>query len=284
MDVEDSSITVGGIFTLPHDSTLGSLPTVMARAIHHFRIRRLMSRIHSALYSDVTICDPADETYRTQVAKFRTEVDNWRASAPTMLNKGQELSLFATAAWFDLEYHYVLLQLYRRQITHGQTDPADPAILICLQAAQSMCQTYRRLYMQRSMTCTWAALHEVFLAGLMYLHCIWTFPTAREAHMQGQVHSTCGNCTVVLVIMAERWHEAATYRDIFENLANRTMAMVDQKMPLSTPPLVTGLEGGDLAEQMTLIDDMEIPEGFDELLMSLVGDSHQQWLLGDDQM
>lgn len=102
--------------------------------------------------------------------------------------------------------------------------------------------------------------------------------------MQGQVHSTCGNCTVVLVIMAERWHEAATYRDIFENLANRTMAMVDQKMPLSTPPLVTGLEGGDLAEQMTLIDDMEIPEGFDELLMSLVGDSHQQWLLGDDQM
>ncbi|KAF7561495.1 hypothetical protein G7046_g2644 [Stylonectria norvegica] len=207
--------------------------------------------------------------------QLRVEIDTWRADIPPALpSAGEALSLFTTPDWYDMEYNYTILQLYRVQIIDGQEGTADAVFLDCLRAAEGICHGYRRQYLGKQTSYTWSALHELFLAGLTYLHCLWTSPAAREAHRQGQVSSTCTDCTIVLVLMAERWDTAAPYRDIFETLASRTMTMMDDRTegkPTSTSALDDADAGGegDLMQWMTEMADGGMSEGFNGLLSSL---------------
>ncbi|KIV87382.1 hypothetical protein PV11_02932 [Exophiala sideris] len=186
-----------------------------------------------------------------------------------------------------MEYNYTLLQLYRVHIVSGQEGATDSIFLDCLRASERICHSYRRQFLGKPTSYTWSALHELFLAGLTYLHCLWTSPAARKASRQGQVSSTCTDCTIVLVIMAERWDTAAPYRDIFEALANRTITMMDENGHGEwTPPGAAAAQqsndssssgSGDLMQWMSSIADTGgMSEGLDELLTSLIGPPSSQ--------
>lgn len=284
IDVDDSCITEVGIYGTPRNS-VSDPPTNITSAIHTFRIRRILSRIHSFLYSKTACCCAQQNVHHDHVQDLRAEIEKWRTEIPPLMPvAGEALSLFATSEWFDLEYYYTILNLYRVQIIDGQADAPDSVFLDCLRAAESICHGYRRQFLGKRTSCTWSALHELFLAGLTYLHCLWTSPAAREAHRQGQVSSTCTDCTIVLVIMAERWDAATPYRDIFEALANRTVMMMDDKAVAGGKPTVVASasevdsrDEGDLMQWMTQMADGGMSEGFNGLLTSLVGDfpSHE---------
>jgi hypothetical protein len=288
MDIDDAYITENGLRGTPRSSS-DDPPTSMTGAIHTFRIRRILGRIHTSLYSDVTPT-PA-KTDQTQIEQFRAEIEAWRASVtPTTSHTGEALSLFATSDWFDFEYNYTILQLYRSQIVESQDTATDKVFLDCLRAAEGICRGYRRQFLGKPTSYTWAALHELFLAGLTYLHCLWTSPSAREANRPGQVSSTCTDCTIVLVMMAERWDAAAPYRDIFEALANRTITMMDDKTHenWNLPHALTqpdDLDADDLMQWMTNIADTGMADGIDGLLTSLIGElpsQEQEFAVGSD--
>ncbi|KAI1610878.1 fungal-specific transcription factor domain-containing protein [Exophiala viscosa] len=232
LDIDDSCITETGIHGTPRASP-SDPPTSMTRAIHAFRMRRLLGRIHTSLYSELVPSGPSKHLYRTHIDQLRSELEEWRSLTPPMAVQPSHggataLSLFQTSDWFDMEYNYTLLQLYRVHIVSAQEGATDSIFLDCLRASERICHSYRRQFLGKPTSYTWSALHELFLAGLTYLHCLWTSPAARKASRQGQVSSTCTDCTIVLVIMAERWDTAAPYRDIFEALANRTITMMDE--------------------------------------------------------
>lgn len=256
----------------------------MTRAIYAFRIRRLLGRIHTSLYSELVPSGPAKQMYRTHIEHLRREVEDWKSSMPLLTEatrgKSAALSLFQTSEWFDLEYNYTILQLYRVLIVGGQEGATDGIFLDCLRASESICHSYRRQFLGKPTSYTWSALHELFLAGLTYLHCLWTSQAARKASRQGQVSSTCTNCTIVLVIMAERWDTAAPYRDIFEALAKRTITMMDENGhgDWTLPSAESQPEGsggaGDFMQWRSCIEDTGgMSEGLDELLTSLIGDA-----------
>ncbi|KAL6399732.1 Zn(2)-C6 fungal-type DNA-binding domain [Ilyonectria robusta] len=277
IDIDDSCITDAGIHGTPRNSRTDP-STSMTRAIHTFRIRRLLSRIHSSLYSNNACCCSAKHANHNHVQQLRVEIESWRAGVPPSPPcTGKELSLFETSDWFDMEYNYTILQLYRAQIIDRQAGAADSVFLDCLKAAESICHSYRRQFLGKPTSYTWSALHELFLAGLTYLHCLWTSPAARAAHRQGQVSSTCTDCTIVLVLIAERWEAAAPYRNIFETLANRTITMMDDRSDgkQTLPNASTGTDNsseGDLTEWMTSVVDVGMSNGLDELLAGLVSD------------
>ncbi|KAL2416860.1 hypothetical protein ABEF95_008753 [Exophiala dermatitidis] len=243
----------------------------MTRAIHTFRGRRILGRIHTTIYLDSINPEQNPGCAAQRIQQLRADLESWRAAVPPTMPRpieAQPLVLFGTQDWFEMEYNYAILQLYRVQIignhhrpqhphftttsttsTTSATAPpttaagtatgpnadadadadADGIFLSCLRAAERTCHIYRRHFLGRPTNYTWAALHELFLAGLTYLHCLWTSPAARAVTRQGQVSNTCTDCTIVLVIIAERWSAAAPYRDIFDALANLTMTMMDEK-------------------------------------------------------
>ena len=250
----------------------------MSIAIHVIRLRCLWARIHASLYSDTASCNTGRPSHNTRVGELRAELEDWLASMPPIRpRRGVALTIFATNDWFELNYNYCILLLYRGEVINKSRDVTDEVLMECLQAAKKICDGYRRLYIGKPVNCTWGAVHFLFTAGLTYLHCIRTAPAAREAIRYDEISRTCMNCTMVLVVMAERWKEAAPYRDIFEALASRTMAMtveMSQERPGACPDTSSTPahhhqqqpDPGDFTQWMAAIADSGMPGGIDELL------------------
>ncbi|CBF80573.1 Zn(II)2Cys6 transcription factor [Aspergillus nidulans FGSC A4] len=193
-----------------------------------FSIRALQGRIQTALYADLTSASDT-ETRSKQIENLREVLKTWNTSIPSTPITPPAvgaLSFFTTPDWYQCSYNYTLLQLYRLQITNVKVPAPFDIILECIQAAESSCRCFRRQFIGTPTTYTWSALHELFIAGLTYLYCLWISPTAREVIRPDRVSSTCTDCIMVLVAIAEQWKDAAPYRDVFEILSNNTMTIM----------------------------------------------------------
>lgn len=248
----------------------------MTHAIHGFRFRNLLGRIHSTLYSDNTATD--FDRRNAHIKDLIEELDKLMASRPLPRSPpdGGALSFFTTPDWYQAVYDSAILQLYRFHITDSQRPVPPDIITKCMRAAKSACHSFRRQFLGTPTTPTWDALHELFLAGLTYLYCLWKTSSARDSLRHDQISSTCTDCTMVLVIMAERWKDAAPYRDVFEALSSRTMTMIaDKQQGKESAPTWFATEqdrySADLPEWMAGIADSGISLGVD-LLFSGLGD------------
>jgi hypothetical protein len=169
-----------------------------------------------------------------------------RATSPDKVENlhARPLSVFASNDWFQLAYNYSILLLYRHYIidsskrtaqvpssltqAESEQDIRDRAFEICSVHARQMCLLYRRRYQsqQSQIQFTWGSLHILFLGGLTYLYCLWKSPHIRKRTRLSTVINTSMACTTVLIIIAERWSQASSYRDIFELLSESTIAMI----------------------------------------------------------
>ncbi|CAH0020493.1 unnamed protein product [Clonostachys rhizophaga] len=201
LDLEDSSFSETGLCESPR--TPSEPPTMMTHAIHGFRFRNLLGRIHSTLYSDNTATD--FDRRNAHIKDLIEELDKLMASRPLPRSPpdGGALSFFTTPDWYQAVYGSTILQLYRFHITDSQRPVPPDIITKCMRAARSACHSYRRQFLGTPTTPTWGALHELFLAGLTYLYCLWKASSASGSLRHDQISSTCTNCTMILVIMAE---------------------------------------------------------------------------------
>lgn len=238
LDIDDEYITTSGLLRKPRNPILES-PTNMTGALHSIKLRQLWSKFNTQVYPRAHRNGRSwDET---AVNALRQELDQWRASAPDRLDftDARPLSVWASHEWFNLAYNNMILLLYRHHISRpissdlGGNQPAnndfstvERALDECLHHSREMCLTYRRLYQRPTIQFTWGSLHILFMGGITYLYCLWRSPRLRAKVRQADVVSTCMACTTVLVIIAERWNLATTYRDIFEALSERTISMM----------------------------------------------------------
>ncbi|KAH7379941.1 fungal-specific transcription factor domain-containing protein, partial [Cadophora sp. MPI-SDFR-AT-0126] len=279
LDINDSEITSSGLCGPVRSSSTDS-PTTTTIAIHVIRLRCLWARIHTSLYSDTTACNPSHPTYATRIEGLRSELEQWLASRPPIApNVSESLSIFGSSDWYQLNYSYSIIMIYRGQITNGKGAP-DKIGAECLKAAENICHGYRHLYVGsrgKPVNYTWGSLHFLFTAGLTYLHCLWNFPKIRDGVRHEDLISTCTDCTRVLIVMSQRWETVAPYHDIFEALSSRTMTMMLEKSQAQRtdlrPMLVSnGLDSDDLTQWMTGINDVGMSNVVDEMLNGLIGD------------
>jgi hypothetical protein len=242
------------------------ITTTMTGAIHIIKLRRLWSRVHSLLYGEAMPCLQRSTDMNSTVRDLRQELETWRRSTPlqTRSETARPLSVYMSSEWFTLAYNHSVLLLYRpfindsaEQGTSTQTYPelTETAFDECYGNSQRICMTYRCLYQQPSIQFTWGSLHILFLGGMTYLYCLWRSAKIRNTARFRDVMSTCMACSMVLVIVAERWGIATAYRDIFEKLSERTINMLE-------------LEAS--KRMQTRSDNPVATPGFDELLNDTV--------------
>lgn len=268
----------------------------MTGALHVIRLRRLWAKFSEDLYMKSSL---EDGSRKNTVGSFRSELDEWRTSLPSQLNfsRSHPLSVFASSEWFQLAYDHSILLLYRPYITSTVCQPGpfhdhlgmtsddeqetiDRAFEECSVRAREICLLYRRLYQSSSIQFTWGSLHILFLGGLTYLYCLWRSKRVREMTKQTDVVSTCMTCSTVLVIIAERWNLATSYRDLFETLSERTTSMVFGNGNLVEPSqrTSTGLHPGfdaplneaPMQDWIMNLNDMSIPQESEWLVQELL--------------
>ncbi|KAF1940938.1 hypothetical protein EJ02DRAFT_466970 [Clathrospora elynae] len=234
LDLEDDFITKDGL-TKPARTSLNEPPTYMTGAIHVIKLRRLWSKFADTLYP--TPSKPAvshGSTKHVIVDALRKELEDWYSTLPELVDYSgaKPLSVFASKVWFQIAYDHSILLLYRHYITctlpqtSNTEEIVEKAFEECAQRARDMCLLYRKLYQNPTIQFTWGSLHILFLGGLTYLYCLWKSKRVRRVARQSDVINTCFSCNTVLVIIAERWSQATTYRDIFEDLSEKTIRMI----------------------------------------------------------
>jgi hypothetical protein len=231
-DLEDEHITKNG-FTKDPRLNPREPPTYISGAIHVIKLRQLWSKFVHHLYPTATRPLVSHSANRqVSVIHLRQELEEWRAAIPDHIEhvETQPLSVFASKTWFQLAYAHSILLLYRPCITSlpppDDQQSVELAFEQCALRAREICLLYRRLYQSSTIQFTWGSLHIFFTAGLTYLYCLWRCKNVREAARQSDVVNTCMACNMVLVIMAERWPQATTYRDTFEALSQKTISMI----------------------------------------------------------
>jgi len=194
--------------------------TTVSHALHQFRIRCIWARIYASLYTNAASETHSQETYQAQVQLLRRELDDWMAATPPEPRRSRvSLTVFASMEDYKVTYNETILLLYRGNLTNS-TNIQDNVFLECMQAASSICQSCKRLYIGKPINYTWSTLHVLFLAGMTYLHCLWTSTACRAAVRLDSVSNVFTSCTMLLAIMAERWEAAAPYRNLFEALSS----------------------------------------------------------------
>lgn len=92
---------------------------------------------------------------------------------------------------------------------------SDERFITCARSAASVCNAYKRLSQNRTLTYTMISLHSCFVAGLTLIYCIW-----RDHRLFSyEVIEAAQNCSQILTIFGEKWPGAVKYRDIFDALS-----------------------------------------------------------------
>ncbi|CAG9996997.1 unnamed protein product, partial [Clonostachys byssicola] len=223
-DINDEALTSHSLLEAPRTNP-SDKPTTMTAFLHLTKLRRIWSRIQTDLYPSNPPKN-SETTVESRIIAFREELDHWHQIIPPPVPVTAALSTFSTSEWFHLAYNHSKLLLYRRMLTPDAHGGSSYPHIECCTAAREICLLYRKLFLTNPVSYTWGALHILFLAGLTYLHCLISCPDVRRVTRQDDVAHTSTSCTIVLVIMAERWKCAAAYRDTFEMLAKATMSML----------------------------------------------------------
>lgn len=242
--MDDENITSAGLMASPR-ANVTDPPTLMTGFLHAIKLRRLWTKISDNIYPPLNWRCGNGCAQRVTVESLRQELDKWRQDTPDQLNYSgsHALSVFTSKSWFQLAYDHSILLLYRHYMmgAHGSEPPApdggsqggpsaseamERALEECSVRAREMCLLYRRVYQSSSVQFTWGSLHILFLGGLTYLYCLWRSEKVRSSVRPADVVATCMACTTVLIIIAERWNLATSYRDIFEALSQKTIDMV----------------------------------------------------------
>jgi hypothetical protein len=278
LDINDDEITSNGLTCEPRRSD-EEPSRMMSPSLHFIQLRRIWAKIQSLDKSDWmehASSDVASSSHHQTAEQIDQQLREWVERAPS---EQKTSALFSGRDWLSLSYHHSILLLHRRRLIVGSQYPemsTNPVIiqshLKCAKSAMQICRLYREMYFTSTVSFTWGALHVLFLAGLTFLHSLWTTKEVREA-CRRDVVATCTSCTIVLVVMGERWNVAQPYRDLFNLLADATQAMlaesndgVVRQLPvmrrsdhISIPGLLNGISGVgiDRSAEMLLNDMVE---------------------------
>ncbi|KAK5180756.1 hypothetical protein LTR44_007070 [Exophiala sp. CCFEE 6388] len=271
-DMNDEDITVNELLKEPRSSHAQPITTVSS-AIHTIRLRQLWARMQSAVYPQVGAETSTQST--SALEDFKKEFARWLESAPEQLASNRaNNNAFGSKEWFQLMYHHSILLLYRHRLVQPR-GPATPSSIFidCADSSQSICMIYRQLYFTQRLNDTWGALHVLFLAGVTFLHCLWSSPETRMIYRLDKVSSICTSIMIVLAIMSERWTAVEAYRDAFEMLSGATQTMLVEASTASTAPSRPVLSSGgydQFTDYLYCMNEVGMCSSVEELLSSMV--------------
>jgi hypothetical protein len=193
--------------------------------IHIIKLDRIMSRIHKTVFRiDKDVFNGTIEERAKldrKMGKMRADLDEWVRTSPQTPKKENKVTWMydPESAYLDardfygVQYHKAVLFLFT--VFLPALDTTDPRFITCTRSAACVCNAYKRLSQNRTLTYTMISLHSCFVAGLTLVYCIWR---DRSLFSYDALEATRA-CSQILTIFGEKWPGAIKYRDIFDALS-----------------------------------------------------------------
>ncbi|VEU23573.1 DEKNAAC104479 [Brettanomyces naardenensis] len=200
-------------------------------ACHVVRLRRIQSSICTFIYKPLQLLDSPKELESTRV-QIVLELNDWMQTFPY---KRDAKSTFETDNWSIISYHNSLLLLLRPVILEVAKLKLDapPRYLewfkVFTESSSAICLNYKNMYLKQKLSYTWLAMHCCFVSGISFLYCVWLDCSLHVLKWKRKslIYDTINACSIILYVLAERWHAASIFRDTFERLSNIVKSFIE---------------------------------------------------------
>ncbi|PVH95087.1 hypothetical protein DM02DRAFT_601415 [Periconia macrospinosa] len=221
------------------DANMGQWSNVQP-FVHIIKHERIQSRIHKTVFRvdrDPIRGTPEERAKLDQKMKLiRAELDDWIKTYPrTPKNDNKSTWMYDPESayldardFYDVQYHKAILFLLT--VFLPVLEPTDERFITCARSAASVCNAYKRLSQNKTLTYTMISLHSCFVAGLTLVYCIWR---DRKLFSYEVIEAT-QSCSQILTIFGEKWPGAVKYRDIFDALSQSLFKLTMK--PAAAPP------------------------------------------------
>ncbi|KAG5417708.1 PPR1 [Candida metapsilosis] len=184
-------------------------------------IRHLQSEVTKILYTESEL-----PRRFTDLSHWRMDVlarlTHWYQHLPTP----NQMNCNFNPIFFHLNYHHTLLYIHGlgpRNYNLTMDDIRQVSI-----SAKEVINCYTQLYLTKSINYTWAAVHNLFMAGTSYLYSLYNSDEIRVMNPINTVMLSCSNCLKILTSLIDKCDAAQYCCEIFHNL---TLVIVKLKYP-----------------------------------------------------
>jgi hypothetical protein len=193
--------------------------------VHIIKLDQIQSRIHKTVFRiDRDVFESTTEERAKldgKMATIRADLDDWMRTAPQTPKKENrvtwmydpESAYLDARDFYQVRYHKTVLLLFT--VFLPTLHISDPRFVTCTRSAACVCNAYKRLSQNGTLTYTMISLHSCFVAGLTLVYCIWR---DRSLFSYDALEATRA-CSQILTIFGEKWPGAQKYRNIFEEIS-----------------------------------------------------------------
>ncbi|CAK7900797.1 pyrimidine pathway regulatory protein 1 [[Candida] anglica] len=204
---------------IPHDDSTpdysqnsSGMPTYKVISLSFFRIRQIQSEVQKILYENSELPRKYNnlEDWKLQIGE---KLAYWKNQAPKTQRK---MNCDFNLEFFNLNYNHTLIML------HG-ISPKNYILSVqdfhrVSEASKELIHCYHQLYLSKSINYTWAAVHNLFMAGSSYLYTVYNSHDVRERNSFYEVKKVTQEGITVLKSLSDRCDAANHCREIFEVL------------------------------------------------------------------
>lgn len=191
-------------------STAG--PSVKFITLAFLRVRQIQLECQRILYENGELPRRFDSLTQWK-AHISEELELWRAQCP---RDPRTMNCDFNTEFFDLNYFHTLLLI--NGLSKKTSRLAPEAYCKVLDALRGLMACYTILHRKKAINYTWAAVHNLFMAGTSYLFVLYNSEHVRSLHPVESVKTVTEDCLLVLALLVASCTAAKACMDTFQML------------------------------------------------------------------
>ncbi|KAI3404141.2 PPR1 [Candida oxycetoniae] len=174
-------------------------------------IRKIQSEVTKILYtgSEIPRQYENSEQWKTHIL---LKLNLWLQNLPTP----QQMNCDFNPIFFRLNYNHTLLYIHGlgpKNFNLSSNDFRQVSI-----ASKEIIDCYTELFLTKSINYTWAAVHNLFMAGTSFLYAVYNSEEIRKMNPLGTMKYFVSNCLQILQSLEDKCDAASYCCEIFRNL------------------------------------------------------------------
>lgn len=189
-----------------------NLPTYKNISIAFFNIRRLQGEVQRILYENSEVPRKFADLNQWK-ADILERLKTWKLNLPKTDN---DMNCDFNLEFFNLNYNHTVLMIHGLSPKNNNLSITD--FIRLLDASKEIIHCYKQLHSSKCINYTWAAVHNLFLAGTCYLYAIYNSDDVFNENSLSEVKKVSQECIHVLNSLIDKCEAAYNCRHSFEVL------------------------------------------------------------------
>lgn len=208
-ELDDAFIDCNDNEAKDYSDNSGGMASYKTITLSFFKVRQIQLECQRILYENGEL-----PRRFSNLAQWKTYISNelelWRTRCP---KKPRKMNCEFNTEFFDLNYYHTLLLINGLSKKTFQLGPE--AYLKVLDALKGLMSIYSKLYHKKAINYTWAAVHNLFMAGTSYLFVLYNSEHLRSLTSADEVKAITEDCLLVLALLVASCTAAKSCMDTF---------------------------------------------------------------------